>query len=110
MKNLPLWLADYARERGWRVLGVEDRAPRAWGAGEVDLLVWDARWPGLWVIEIKVHRLATLGARPLVTTTQLVRLRRACAYYRAQYRGCRVALALLWRDPESGRLEFLENP
>jgi len=103
------WLEKFLKRKRWRKVIERDTRPREWGAGEVDLLVWDEPRQMLWVIEIKEHRLATLGSRPLLEEPQRRRLQRSRAYYRSLY-PYPVGLGLLWRDPDSERLEFLENP
>lgn len=105
-----MWLDKYLKQQNWQKILERDTRPRAWGAGEVDLLAWDMARRLLWVVEIKEHRESALGMRLLLTDEQRRRLHRARAFYRSIYPGYAIAFGLLWRDPASGRLEFLENP
>ncbi len=104
------WLDDCLIKFHWQKILEKDTRPRKWGAGEVDLLVWDKRRRMLWVIEIKEHSAQKLGSRPLLAAGQRMRLYKSRAFYRSLYPGYAIGLALLWRDPVSGALEFLENP
>jgi hypothetical protein len=103
-------LEEYLDKRGWQKVLERDLRPRKWGAGEVDLLVWDSMRKMLWLIEIKEHRWAFLGERSLISEVQVGRLRRSLSFYRGLYPGYVIGFGLLWRDPDTERLEFLENP
>lgn len=104
------WLTTYLQKQRWQMVIERDTRPRRWGGGEVDLLAWDSGRRMLWMIEIKEHRADFLGSRPLITEGQKQRLHKSRAFYRSLYPGYVIGFGLLWRDPVSGRLEFLENP
>lgn len=104
------WLEVYLKKSNMIKIAEKDTRPRKWNAGEVDLLAWDRRRAILWVIEIKEHRKSSLGYRELLSEAQKKRLMLACGFYRSLYPHKKVGFALLWRDPETSRLEFLENP
>ena len=101
-KLAEVWLKD----RGFQILRQNWRSSRKWQAGEVDILAKRTALE-LWLIEVKCHQakdFALLGA------AQLSRLRRSARLLKAEVPGFNVRIALLWVEPKSEKIEWLENP